>query len=95
MPAVHRLLLRDTCKHAGPAASNAPFEAGYRARHAVLSLSLYSAREHRIRSIAILKTFEKMQYSQHMNMLLYNGPASRPNIFAFPEKSAPGERYFQ
>ena len=54
MPAVHRLLLRDTCKHAGLESNNQPlvsrpqFEALATARHAVLSLSLYSEREHSI-----------------------------------------------
>ena len=80
MPAVHRLLLRDTCKHAGPAASNATFEAGYSETRCAIAFSK-GTQYCRIRSIAILKTFEKMQYSQHMNMLLYNGPASRTQIF--------------
>ena len=77
MPAVHRLLLRDTCKHAGLASNNQPLVSQAlrlaTARHAVLSLSLYLAREHSIVELAILKTFEKMQYSQHINMLLYYG----------------------
>ena len=77
MPAVHRLLLRDTCKHAGLESNNQPLVSRAlrlaTARHAAFFILSKGTQYCRIRSIAILKTFEKMQCSQHMNMLLYYG----------------------
>ena len=74
MPAVHGLLLRDTCKHAGLASSNQPsFEAGYSETRCAIAFFILSKGTQycRIRSIAILKPFEKIQCSQHMNILYY------------------------
>ena len=92
MPAVHRLLLRDTCKYAGPATSNATFEAGYRETGCAIAFFTEYCR------ITVLKPFEKMQYLQHMNMLLYNGPASRTKIFLdgpiFPKNPLRGTNIF-